>query len=98
MKKNVQNFFQSLCCTGIVPLWNDLPQNIVSAPTLHVFKNCLKHFNLFTGSIATFCRVTGTSGNSGQEKFRTAWGNFGHETKIASIMFLYYLCHCRLLF
>ena len=30
MKKNVQNFFQSLCCTGIVPLWNDLSQNIVS--------------------------------------------------------------------
>ena len=49
-------------------------------------------------TLQQFCRVTGTSGNSGQEKFRTAWGNFGHETKIASIMFLYYLCHYRLLF
>ena len=47
-------------------------------------------------ALQQFCRVTGTSGNSAQEKFRTAWGNFGHETKIASIMFLYYLCHCRL--
>ena len=49
-------------------------------------------------ALQQFCRVTGTSGNSEQEKFRTAWGNFGHETTIVSIMFLYYLCHCRLLF
>ena len=42
-------------------------------------------------ALQQFSRVTGTLGNSGQEKFRTAWGNFGHETKIASIMFLYYL-------
>ena len=38
-------------------------------------------------ALQQFGRVTGTSGNSGQEKFCTAWGNFGHETKIASIMF-----------
>ena len=42
-------------------------------------------------TLQQFCTVTDTSGNSGQGIFQTAWGNFGHETKIASIMFLYYL-------
>ena len=41
-------------------------------------------------ALQQFCRVTGTSGNSGLEKFQTAWGNFGCETKIASIT----LCFC----
>ena len=61
---------------------------------------CLKIVSntLIYVTLQHFCRVTGTSGNSGQEKFWTAWGNFKHETKIASIIFLYYLCHCRLLF
>ena len=49
-------------------------------------------------TLQQFCRVTATLGNSGQEKFWTAWGNFEHETIIASIMVLYYLCHCKLLF
>ena len=31
----------------VVPLWNNLPENIVTAPTLLVLKNHLKHFNLY---------------------------------------------------
>ena len=45
--KTVQNFFNH----RVIPLWNDLPENIVTSPTLLVFKYRLKHFNLY--NIAT---------------------------------------------
>ena len=45
--KTVQNFFNH----RVVPLWKDLPENIVTSPKLLVFKNCLKHFNIY--NIAT---------------------------------------------
>ena len=33
-------------------------------------------------ALQQFCRVTGTSGNSGQEKFRTAWGTVILDIKL----------------
>ena len=47
--KNVTNFFSH----RVVSLWNSLPEYVVTAPLLPIFKNYLKKFDLPVSSITT---------------------------------------------
>ena len=46
--------FRNFFFIRIINVWNKLPHDLVSAPNIVIFRNRLKHFNLYSVASLTF--------------------------------------------